>query len=188
MSLSVVNFPAAVVGVGVLVAAVTDLWNFKVHNLLTVPMLLSGLVYHTAVHGLSGLGASALGAVFGFLVLFTFYLMGGIGGGDVKLMAANVSWLGLPLTYYVFIGSLAGRGTLRHGAEIVAHGQWRRTWVNVRIAWYRVKAVGRRLGGEDRIEAEVQGAERRKNCIPFAAMMAVGLFGTLIWLFYLRGQ
>jgi prepilin peptidase CpaA len=187
MGLPVVEIPVAVIGTGVLVAAVTDLWNFKVHNLLTMPLLASGLLYHAMVAGLSGLGMSLLGAVFGFLVLFTFYLMGGIGGGDVKLMAAIGAWLGLPLTFYVFIGSSLAAGAYAV-VLIVAHGQWNRTWLNIRIAWYRVRAVGRRLGGEDRVEAEVQGSERRKNCIPFAAMTAIGMFGTLVWLFFLRGQ
>jgi prepilin peptidase CpaA len=187
MSLSVMEIPAAVVGAGVLVAAVTDLWKFKVHNLLTLPLLLTGLLYHGWVDGLPGLGASVLGAAFGFLVLFLFYLMGGIGGGDVKLMAAVGAWLGLPLTFYVFIVSSLAAGVYAV-VLIVAHGHWRRTWLNVRIAWYRLTALGRQLGGEDRVEAEVKSAERRKNCIPFAAMMAIGLFGTLVWLFLVSGQ
>ena len=70
---------------------------------------------------------------------------------------------------------------------IVAHRQFRQTWVNVQILWYRLTAAGRHLSGEDRIESAVHLAERRKNCIPFAAMTAIGLLGTLTWLFLVRG-
>jgi prepilin peptidase CpaA len=172
---------------GVLVAAVTDVWKFKVHNVLTLPLLLSGLLYHAWIDGLPGLGVSALGAVFGFLVLFLFYLLGGIGGGDVKLMAAVGAWLGLPLTIYVFLISSLAAGVYAVWL-IITHGLWRRTWVNVQIAWYRFTAITRQFGGEDRVEAAVNSAERRKNCIPFAAMMAIGLFATLVWFVYVRGQ
>jgi prepilin peptidase CpaA len=187
MGLSVLEIPAAVVSAGVIVAGVTDLWKFKVHNLLTLPLLLSGLLYHAWVGGLPGLGASAVGALFGFLILFLFYLMGGIGGGDVKLLAAVGAWLGLPLTFFVFIVTSLAAG-IYAVALLVAYGHWRRTWINVRIAWYRLTAIGRHLGGEDRVEQAVQGAEPRKNCIPFAAMMALGLCGTLIWFTLVRGQ
>src|SRR6187200_955437 len=104
MSLSVM-VPAAVVSAGVLIAAFTDLWKFKVHNKLTLPLLVSGLAYHTAMDGWSGLGMSAVGALFGFAILISFYVLGGMGGGDVKLMAAIGAWLGWPLTLFVFIVS-----------------------------------------------------------------------------------
>ena len=181
MSHSVV-ISAAVVGAGVLVAAATDLWKFKVHNLLTLPLLLAGVIYHASVGGWAGLGASLLGAVFGFAVLFLFYVMGGMGGGDVKLMAAIGAWLGAPLTFLVFIVSSIAAGVYAV-ALILAHRQFRQTWVSVQILWYRLTAAGRRLGGEDCVESAVQMAERRKNCIPFAAMTAIGVFATLAWFF-----
>src|SRR5690349_21201929 len=109
MSHSVV-ISATIVSAGVLVAAATDVWRFKVHNLLTLPLMLAGLLYHAYVDGWAGLGASFLGAVFGFGVLFLFYVMGGMGGGDVKLMAAIGAWLGAPLTFLVFIVSSIAAG------------------------------------------------------------------------------
>jgi prepilin peptidase CpaA len=176
---------ATIVSAGVLVAAATDLWKFKVHNALTVPLGLMGLIYHACVGGWPGLGASFLGAAFGFSILFLFYVMGGMGGGDVKLMAAIGAWLGAPLTFVVFMVSSIAAGVYAVGL-IVAHRQFRKTWVNLQILWYRLSAAGRHLSREDRIEAEVQDAERRKNCIPFAAMTAIGVFATLAWFFFVR--
>jgi prepilin peptidase CpaA len=180
MNLSVVIVPATVVTAGVLVGAVTDLWKFKVYNLLTLPLLLSGLVYHGFVDGWPGMGASLIGAVFGFTLLLLFYVMGGMGGGDVKLMAAIGAWLGVPLTLRVFIASSIAAGIYALGL-IIAHRRFRKTWVNLQILWYRLTAAGRHLSGEDHIEWEMNLAERRKNCIPFAAMTAIGLVGTLAW-------
>src|SRR5258708_16922072 len=99
-----------VVVLATFVAGATDMMRFKVHNLLTYPLLVSGLIYHAAVGGPQGFAASALGASLGFGFLFVFYLMGGMGGGDVKLLAAIGAWMGLQGTFYLFIvSSLAAR-------------------------------------------------------------------------------
>src|SRR5207248_5751947 len=89
----------------VAITAVTDVWKFKVYNALTLPLLCSGLIYHGLAGGAAEFTESFLGALFGFGVLLAFYIMGGMGGGDVKLMAAVGAWLGMPQTFYVFIAS-----------------------------------------------------------------------------------
>src|SRR5262249_14558706 len=93
--------PASIVLSASLVAAVMDLWKFKVYNALTVPLFLTGLAYHFAAGGVHGLLGSLSGALFGFAVLIVAYAMGGMGAGDVKLMAAIGAWLCMPLTFYV---------------------------------------------------------------------------------------
>src|SRR5262245_16625871 len=106
----------AIVLAASLVAAVTDLWKFRVLNVVTLPVLLTGLVYHTVAGAISDAGWTAgflnslLGALFGFGILFAFYVMGGMGAGDVKLMAALGAWLGMLLTLYVFIASSLATG------------------------------------------------------------------------------
>jgi hypothetical protein len=59
-------FPLVVVLLAALVAAATDIWKFKVYNVLTLPLLVSGLAYHV-VHGT--LIYSAFGVIFGFAAL-----------------------------------------------------------------------------------------------------------------------
>ncbi|MGH9660650.1 MAG: A24 family peptidase, partial [Bryobacteraceae bacterium] len=68
-------------------AAVEDLRSRTISNWLVVAALGSGLAVHSYQYGWSGLGHSALGAVIGFGVFLIFYVLGGMGGGDVKLMA-----------------------------------------------------------------------------------------------------
>jgi prepilin peptidase CpaA len=172
--------PIAVVLVAVLTAAVADLRAFRISNLLTLPLLLSGLLYHCTIAGTDGLLSSLLGMLFGFAPLFLFYLMGGMGGGDVKLMAAVGAWLGVPLILYVFVVSALAAGV--YGAIlIVATGRLREAWVNLQILWHRLAAVGRHLGAEDQIEAEVKRPDRRRRIIPFAAMIAVGIIAVIVW-------
>jgi prepilin peptidase CpaA len=121
--------------------------------------------------------------MFGFAALFVLYILGGMGAGDVKLMAGIGAWLGMPLTFYVFIASSLAAGLYAAGL-VVWTGRVAETVVNLQILWLRLASVGRFLGADDKVEVEVSRTDRRKRIIPFAAMVAVGLVATLIWLNY----
>jgi prepilin peptidase CpaA len=170
--------PMIIVLTAVLVAAVTDIWKFRVYNALTLPLLAGGLIYHGFRYEISD---SLLGVLFGFAALVPLYIVGGMGGGDVKLMAAVGAWLGMPLTFYVFIASSLAAGLYSIGLVV-----WTRrvgeTFVNLHIMWLRLASVGRYLGAEDQVESEVRRTDRRQRIIPFAAMVAIGLIATLLWL------
>jgi prepilin peptidase CpaA len=177
----VLPIPVVVVIVAALAAAVTDVLRFKVHNVLTLPLLTAGLAYAAATGGWGGFLASLAGALLGFGVLFGFYLMGGMGGGDVKLLAAIGAWLGLERTFYVFLVSSLAAGVYAL-ALVLRHHKAAETWTNLQIIWHRLAAIGRHLGAEDRVEAEVNHPERRGRIVPFAAMIALGVIVTLAWL------
>lgn len=112
--------PAVIVfliGVGgfTLAAAVSDLRSRKIPNKMTLPMFLAGLVYQIAFGGWSGLAeghyaaaglkSALLAFALGFGTLFILWMVGGGGGGDVKLMGALSVWLGFRLTFMVMIAS-----------------------------------------------------------------------------------
>jgi prepilin peptidase CpaA len=169
-----------VIFAGVAITAVTDVWKFKVYNALTLPLLLSGLIYHGCMGGMPEFTASFFGALFGFGILLAFYLMGGMGAGDVKLMAAVGAWLGMPQTFCVFIASSLAAGCYALYL-IFAYGKVAETCVNLRILLHRLQAVGRYLGAEDNVEATVSHADRASRLIPFAAMVAVGIIASFAW-------
>jgi len=77
-----------VVGAFTAVAAVSDLRTRRLPNWLTVPAFAAGLLAHTVVNGFAGLGFALLGFATGFGLLLVLWLIGGGGGGDVKLMGA----------------------------------------------------------------------------------------------------
>ena len=76
------------------VAAWVDLRLQKIPNLLTYPTMGIALVYHLVINSLDGLLFSAGGLVIGIGVLILPYIMGGMGAGDAKLMAAAGAVLG----------------------------------------------------------------------------------------------
>ncbi|MEW6558222.1 MAG: A24 family peptidase [Elusimicrobiota bacterium] len=66
----------------------TDIKYRKIYNFITFPAVILGLGFNFFYSGLPGLKDSLAGFAAGFLFLFIFYLLGGIGAGDVKFMAA----------------------------------------------------------------------------------------------------
>ncbi len=75
-------------------ATVEDLWRRTVSNWLSLAGFAAGLIAHSVLYGWRGGVDSLLGGAIGFAVFFVFFLAGGMGGGDVKLMAAFGAILG----------------------------------------------------------------------------------------------
>lgn len=93
------------VGAFTVTASVSDIRARKIPNKLTLPMLIAGLVYRIAFFDPSGFGDGLLAFLIGFGTLFILWMVGGGGGGDVKLMGALSVWLGVRMTIYVLLGS-----------------------------------------------------------------------------------
>jgi prepilin peptidase CpaA len=81
------------VAVLVLAALCDVLWR-RIPNLLTLPAIAIGLAYHLWGGGLAGLLFSLGGVALALVFWAPFYVMGGIGAGDVKLLAAVGALLG----------------------------------------------------------------------------------------------
>jgi prepilin peptidase CpaA len=88
---SVAWWPTCVV---LAVATVTDLRTRRIPNWLVVPFLIAGLVVPAWLHGWSGLWQSLEGFGLGALIYGFLHWMGGMGMGDVKLVAAIGAWIG----------------------------------------------------------------------------------------------
>jgi prepilin peptidase CpaA len=174
-----VSLPAIVVLFACLTAAIMDLWKFRVYNVLTLPLLLSGILFHSLTQGAEGMTVSLLGALFGLGVLVPFCLLGGMGAGDVKLLAGVGAWLGTPTTFVVFLlsGLVGGVYAL---FLIIARGRVRETRANLQILWLRMAAVGRLLGAEDQVEIDLSCPDRRWHLIPFGVMVAFGVVILLV--------
>jgi Flp pilus assembly protein protease CpaA len=166
--------PILVVFLATSLAAVTDVRRFRIANWLTVSLLASGLAFHAIASGWPGLGRSGAGAMFGFFALIFPWSARQMGAGDVKLMAGVGAWLGLPMTFEVLI-TAAILGGVYALIVTIGTGRFRETMGDVR----GLLSGGRPESG-DGVPQAMHRADRRRRLVPFAAMVVVGLFVTVV--------
>lgn len=113
------------------VAARYDLKTHRIPNLLNLWGLLVALALafttHTLVHGpragiVEGVLPALAGAAALFLAFFVIALVGAVGMGDVKLMAAVGAFLGWPLAFRVLVDVLFA-GALVALVRAIAQGE-----------------------------------------------------------------
>lgn len=81
----------------------TDLLYHKIYNYATIPAILIGLGINASYFGYPGLINSLLGLAIGFFPFFIVFLLGGMGAGDVKLIAAIGALKGFPFIIWAII-------------------------------------------------------------------------------------
>ena len=93
-----------------LAAAVEDLWRRRISNPIVVAGLAAGLVVQVVLRGwVRGPAVWIGGAAVGFGIFLIFFLAGGMGGGDIKLMAALGGCLGAgQILRAAFLTAIAG--------------------------------------------------------------------------------
>jgi prepilin peptidase CpaA len=114
------------VSVVLIAAAVIDGSKLKVPNWITFPMILTGWAASTVMFGWNGLIASLIGTAVGLALLLPAYAIGGMGAGDVKLLAGVGAWVWGWATFYAFcfsavIGGLIAVGMVLYKKEARRH-------------------------------------------------------------------
>jgi len=94
------------------VACYGEIREHRIPNWLTVGAMILGFGAAGISFGLAGLSDSALGVLVGGGVFLPFCLMGVVGGGDMKLMAATGAILGWPNVLYALTDTCMAGGIL----------------------------------------------------------------------------
>jgi prepilin peptidase CpaA len=97
-----------------------DVRSRRVPNFLTLPGIACGLLLHLAFGGWAQLGLAAGAGLICGLIFLVFWLAGGMGAGDVKLIAAVACLAGLP-----HVASLLILTALAGGVMALAMAMWR---------------------------------------------------------------
>jgi prepilin peptidase CpaA len=166
------HWPIWLVSVTLLVAAVIDGWMLKVPNWITFPMIATGWCYSFAIGGWSGLGWSLLGSVVGLSLLYVLYSVGGMGAGDVKLLAGIGAWVYVDHTLNIFIATTIV-GALMALVMVGTSGQWKhhgRQFLMILREFWEVRDA----------EALYQRAAERKprmRLLPYGIPMTVAALG-----------
>lgn len=163
-----------IVAAFVATAAVSDLRTRRLPNWLTVPAFAAAVLAHTVVNGFTGLGFALLGFATGFGILLILWLIGGGGGGDVKLMGALGAWLGSSLIIAVFLTStaLAAATTV----AILLAGMLSRGYWHVHRRHFAAGSARRPNKNTSAARAKEAGREieNKRRLLPYAVPVAIG--------------
>lgn len=151
---------AALVGIA---ATVDDLARRRISNWIPALAFAAGLCLQTVHAGWRGAGSALLGTVSGAGVFLIFYLLGGMGGGDVKLMAGFGAVLGSRRLFEAALWTAGCGGVL---AVLVIFAQY------VRHFW--------RSRNQAPQSEESSSGLRRVETIPYAPAIAVGVWLSLV--------
>ena len=141
------SIPVVILILVLLVAVVTDLHSSRIPNWLTFSAMGFALAGHAWLNSVDGLLFSLAGLGTGLGLFFLFYLAGGIGAGDVKLMAAigafvgvygvlSCAWLAMIIGGIYAVGAMCYQWGLSatgqrliyaaYGAVVIGGSAWRR--------------------------------------------------------------
>jgi prepilin peptidase CpaA len=99
-------------------SAVYDVRSRRIPNFITVPAMVFGLILHGALGGWRQLATAAAGGLVCGLIFLVFYLAGGMGAGDVKLITAAGCIAGLPLIGHLLLWTALAGGVMAIGLAL----------------------------------------------------------------------
>lgn len=171
------NWQVWVVTVTLILAAVIDGFQLKVPNWITFPFIIAGWTYSTLAFGLEGLGWSMLGTVVGLALLLPAYAIGGMGAGDVKLLAGVGAWMYGTTTFYAFCVSAVVGAVLAIGM-VLFRGAWEK---HSNQAWMILNEI---LTIRDPNQLSAIAAERKSTMmlLPYGIPIAIGSIAYFIWM------
>ena len=102
-------------------ATYTDIVAHRIPNILSLGGALIGISMHSSFNGFDGFLFSLGGLAVGLVLFLPFYMLRGMGAGDVKLMAAVGSFVGPQLALAAVAGTLIA-GTILALVYVVLKG------------------------------------------------------------------
>jgi len=144
-----------------LAAVIDDLRRRQISNWISAVALAGGMGWQVASYGWWGALYGLGGAAAGFAVFMIFYLLGGMGGGDVKLMAG--------------FGALLGAGRLMEAALWTAGMGG---LLALGVLGYR--ALRGKLAGGLPLVATSPELKLQQESIPYAPAIALGVWLSLV--------
>ena len=151
-----------------------DLRSRRIPNFLTFGGAAVALLYALVAAGLPGLGQSAVGWLIGAALFFPLFALGGLGAGDVKLVACFGAWLGPMAALHVALYAAVAGGVL--GLVVAfATGYLGQALANLRLLLTHWRVVGVRP------LPELTLARSRGPRLPYALPIMAGAMAA-IWL------
>lgn len=150
-------------------AAVIDGLKLRVPNWLTFHLVIAGLIFAAWSHGGAGFLWALAGMAVGLATLLPLYSIGGMGAGDVKLMAGVGAWMGPMVTLWAFATS-AVVGGLMALAMVAWSGQYVHHWVQLQAIGNEILTVR----NPEKLAATAAARKPTMKLLPYGIPLAVG--------------
>ncbi len=171
------NWPIWLLSTVLVLAAAIDGWKLRVPNWITFPLVMGGWVYGAACFGWEGLGWSLLGTIVGLALLLPAYAIGGMGAGDVKLLAGVGAWVGGTDTLYAFcVSAIVG------GALALAMVLWRRNWRHHLAQFWNITQEILVVRDPTALAETAAGRKSTMLLLPYGIPIAIGSIAYFLWM------
>lgn len=159
-----------------IVAAYIDGKELRVPNWITFPMVLTGLIYNSWMSGWDGLGVGLVGMVVGLATLLPLYAVGGMGAGDVKLMAGIGAWLGATVTWYAFVVTVVV-GAIMALAMVLYRHDWNKHYGNFLMIMTEFMTIS----SPQKLSEIAAERKPRMLLLPYGIPICVGSIGYFLY-------
>jgi prepilin peptidase CpaA len=166
------TWPVWVVTITLVVAAVIDGLQLKVPNWITYPMIFSGWIYSAGFSpyaGWEGLWLSLIGTAVGLALLLPPYAVGGMGAGDVKLLAGVGAWMWGTNTLYAFaVTALVG------GVIAIIMVLWAGAWQKHKNQFWSILNEIATVKDPEKLSEIAAERKPRMFLLPYGIPIAIG--------------
>jgi prepilin peptidase CpaA len=172
---------AYLVSIVLIEAAVIDGRKLRVPNWLTFHFMVAGWICAYWHGGSALLLWSIAGAAVGLMALLPLYSIGGMGAGDVKLMAGVGAWIGPSCTFWAFLstvmtGGVLGLAMMAWSGELIRHVAMMQT-IGAEILTVRDPTQLSRLAAQ---------RKPKMLLLPYGIPIALGTIAYFAWAGFLR--
>ena len=158
-------------------AAIIDGIKLKVPNWLTFHLAAGGLAFATWAGGGHGLAWSLGGLALGLALLMPLHMIGGMGAGDVKLLAGVGAWMGPSIVLGSFVVTAVVGGVMAV-AMVVRSGEIVKHCAMFQTIGQEILAVR----SPDRLARIAADRKPTMMLLPYGIPIAVGSIGYFAWL------
>jgi prepilin peptidase CpaA len=155
----------------------TDVCSRRIPNWLTYSGLVTAMIFRSLFLGWAGVRSGFLGAVVAGAFFYIFFLLGGMGGGDVKLIAAVGAWAGQRHILVILITAAIAGGVLAL-AYMAVRQHTTRALRNIMKLMRHHFTLGLSA------HPEINVNEQRSIRVPFGLAIAIGTLygaGSALW-------
>lgn len=159
-----------------LISIYTDIKDRKILNSVTIPSIIFAVFYFLITQGVDGFFFSGKGFLVGLGLLIIPFMLGGMGAGDVKLLAAIGALMGTSFVFYSFIYTALIGGLIAIVLIIKQKGFINGIVVPLKLLIYTIFFFRSKLG-----TLLSSSKDHSSISFPYGVAIVLGTICTLVW-------